>query len=312
MGTHQRFARQWVPAVVAALVIFGATAGPGGAGTASSASPGCARPARGPGDLRVRIVVDGAVRTALLHVPRAALGQPAPLVVAFHGTGGSGPFMAGYAGLSRVADRAGFIVAYPSADAEQERWTAERPPRPGAPDDVAFTRRLLDALLDGHCVDPTRVSAVGVSNGGSFVARLGCELSERLAAIAIVAGGFGEGSSCRPARAVSVLEVHGTDDPVVPYRGREDGEGSVTRWLAGWVQRDGCAPAGRRRMVAPRVQRTDWVGCRAGTSVAHLRIAGGRHQWPGATPPDPGPVSTISAAREVWRFLASRRLTGGS
>jgi poly(3-hydroxybutyrate) depolymerase len=60
--------------------------------------------------------------------------------------------------------------------------------------------------------------------------------------------------------------------------------------------------------VAARVARLDWSACRSGTAVAHLAIAAGRHQWPGATPPDPGPPSTISAAVEAWRFLSAHRL----
>ncbi len=295
--------------VVGILVGLGAAPVRGGAELPSS-SAGCEQPRHVTGDHELRIRVGGVTRTALVHVPRAVPRLPVPLVLAFHGTGGSGPFMAGYSGLSRVADRARFIVVYPSAEATQERWTVEQLPRPGAPDDIAFTRALLDEVSVRQCVDPARVSAVGVSNGGTFAARLGCELSDRVAALVIVAGGFGERFPCRPERAVSVLEIHGTDDPVVPYGGRENAEGSVVRWLAGWVRRDRCGPTGRRRVVAPRVQRTDWVGCRDGAAVSHLRIAGGGHQWPGATPPDPGPASTISAADEAWRFLASRRITG--
>jgi poly(3-hydroxybutyrate) depolymerase len=61
-------------------------------------------------------------------------------------------------------------------------------------------------------------------------------------------------------------------------------------------------------VFAPRVTRLDWDGCRDGVAVAHLRIAGGTHQWPGATPPDPGPPSTIAAADVAWSFLRDRRL----
>lgn len=291
----------------AALVLLAVSAG-----RAQLASPGprCGQPRSFTGDRLMRLEVGGLERTALVHVPLRALRGPVPLVLAFHGTGGSGPFMARYSGLSRVADRAGFIAVFPSAHEEQERWTAEQAPRPGAPDDVAFVRALLQEVSLGQCVDAARVSVVGVSNGGSFAARLACELSDRFAAVAIVAGGFGEKLACRVQRAVSVLEIHGTADPVVPYAGREHGEGSVSRWLADWVARDGCETTGRRRAVAPRVVRTDWAGCRDAAAVAHLRILGGAHQWPGATPPDPGPASTISAAEQVWRFLAPRRISG--
>jgi polyhydroxybutyrate depolymerase len=159
------------------------------------------------------------------------------------------------------------------------------------------------------CVDEARVFAVGVSNGGGLAARVGCELSERVAGIVVVAGGFGHLPACRPARPVSVLEIHGSDDASVPYRGDpEDGRaGDVRRWLAGWARRNRCAGAGTPHAVAPSSVRTDWHGCDAGSALAHIEVLGGRHQWPGATPPDPGPPTALSAARQAWAFLAPLR-----
>ena len=233
-----------------------------------------------------------------------------PLLLAFHGAGGSGPGMAPYSGLTRVADQSGFVVAYPSAAAPRHVWTLRETEDDRVPggDDVSFTRQLIDRLESQLCIDARRVSAAGVSNGGGFVARLGCELSDRLAGIVVVAGGFSSLSACTPGRALSVLEIHGTDDPVVPYGGRA-GAGAVPAWLHDWRVRDGCPAAHWQGRAAQRVRRFVWGPCRAGAVVEHLRISGGKHQWPGAQPADPGPASTFSAASEAWRFLAPRRLT---
>ena len=70
---------------------------------------------------------------------------------------------------------------------------------PGLPDDVVFTRALLDLVATRTCVDPARVYATGVSNGGGLAARLGCALADRLAAVAPVAGGYSSLPACRPA-----------------------------------------------------------------------------------------------------------------
>ena len=79
-----------------------------------------------------------------------------------------------------------------------------------------------------------------MSNGGGFAARVGCELDD-VVAIAPVAGGYRALDRCPSTRRVSVLEVHGTADHVVPYRGKKpDYAGSVPRYLAGWAKRDGC------------------------------------------------------------------------
>ena len=93
------------------------------------------------------------------------------------------------------------------------------------------------------CVDPQRVFATGVSNGGSMVALAACELSSRITAIASVSGDYSRQPPCRPARPVSVLEIHGTADQVVPYFGkpaRRTTDG-VPPFVDGWVARDECA-----------------------------------------------------------------------
>jgi polyhydroxybutyrate depolymerase len=78
-------------------------------------------------------------------------------------------------------------------------------------DDVEFTRRLLDELAAVVTIDPKRVFATGMSNGGIMAYRLASELSDRIAAIAPVSGPMGT-KTCAPRRPVSVIHFHGTDD----------------------------------------------------------------------------------------------------
>jgi len=226
-----------------------------------------------------------------------------PLVVALHGAGGSGPFMQRYSGFSALADAAGFAVVYPSAVAPHPRWTLNDDD-PQAPNDVLFVRDLLNAVERGVCVDRDRVYAAGVSNGGGLAAHLACRLANRFAAIASVAGSYASVTTCTPQRPVSILEIHGTDDGTVPYD-------SVNDFLAGWAARDSCSGGPAVAQVAAGVERLDWAPCAGGTEVEHLRIDGGEHAWPGATPPDPGP-SPISATREAWRFFAAHVRAGAA
>jgi polyhydroxybutyrate depolymerase len=101
------------------------------------------------------------------------------------------------------------------------------------PDDVGFIKALLQVLPSRMCIDPSRIYATGVSNGGGFAARLGCELSSQIAAIAPVAGGYRSLDPCHPDRPVAVLEIHGTADTVVPYDGKPpDYGGSVQKFLS--------------------------------------------------------------------------------
>jgi polyhydroxybutyrate depolymerase len=254
----------------------------------------------------LQIAVDGTQRTALVHVPPAApAGRRLPLVLALHGYGSSGPQMEPYSGFSAVADREGFLVAYPSSSGIYWNSTAA----PHQADDIRFIRTLIDQLEQTMCVDPQRVFAVGVSNGGSMVAMAGCELSTRISAIASVEGDYSRQRTCRPAQPVSVLEIHGTADQIVPYFGRAarrtaDG---LPPFVNGWVARDECSSRPRTGQLASRAKWFAWSGCAAGVRVEHIRVSGGRHQWPGASPPDPGPPSTFCGACTIWRFFSGVR-----
>lgn len=290
-----------VLSAVTAMVVAGtARGGDSGFAHCGTAASGSAR------DLSLRSD-RGDGLDAVLHVPAKAVGRPVPLIVAFHGSGGSGRFMRSYSGLVRIADREGFAVAFPTAPRAERVWRLRPAAEPGG-DDVPAVATLLDRIAARACVDRSRISAVGISNGGGFTARLACELSDRLAGVAVIAGGFAFLPPCRPSRRVSVLEIHGTADRVVPYAGdpeKGEGRGAVRLWLAAWARRDGCRHGPVRRATRAVVRLT-WRGCRDGTRLVHIAVVGGQHAWPGATPPDPGP-SPVDAGAEAWRFLAGLR-----
>jgi polyhydroxybutyrate depolymerase len=216
-------------------------------------------------------------------------------VLALHGAGGNGRFMERFSGLTPVANRWGYVAVYP--DAAGKFWQIVQ-----GHDDVAFVSALLDSVEESVCVDATRVYATGVSNGGGMVARLGCELSGRLAAIAPVAGGpYAKLPPCHPDRPVAVLEIHGTNDAAVPYS-------QVPPFLHMWQDLDGCEARIVYTHVALRALGVNRPFCPAGESVDHIEMLGGPHAWPGTPEPGPGHGSPVSAALRVMRFFAGRRV----
>ena len=260
------------------------------AATACSARPGTT--------VRVSVAVEGqGTRSALVHLP-SRLPPRAPLILALHGAYGNGAFMERYSALSRLADREGFGVVYPDAAGPMWRISASED---GA--DVQFLDVLLDRVIAGGCFDSGRVSAVGVSNGAGMAARFACAGDDRLAGLVAVAGAYGPLPACQARRPLSVLEIHGTADAVVPYRA------DVVGWVDAWARRDACPAVPQSTLQRQSVLRLDWTPCRDGTSVAHLRLVGGTHAWPGADPPDPGPQLGVSASDEAWEFLRGRRLS---
>jgi polyhydroxybutyrate depolymerase len=259
-----------------------------------SASAACLSP----GAHTVHLQSDGRNRVARVRVPVRSVRA---LLVALHGYRGNGPQMERYTGFDAVVGPAGVAVAYPSSAGSFWNSNGVRT----LPDDVSFLGRLIAYLQVRLCPHPEPVFLTGVSNGGGMAALAACRLAGDLRGVASVAGGYDGQPACRSRRPLSLLEIHGTADPVVPYfgaHGRRTPDG-LPPFVRGWLRRDGCSGHPAQVRLSRRALQLRWSGCAAGTSVEHVRIAGGRHQWPGALPPDPGPNAGFSATTEIWRFL---------
>jgi polyhydroxybutyrate depolymerase len=188
-------------------------------------------------------------------------------------------------------------------------------------DDVTFLRRLLVDLNAVVNVDPHRVYATGMSNGGALAHRLACEMADVFAAVAPVGSGnqFAAAATCSPARPVAVLQVHGTADPCWPWMGGEGAcvepgnkasvvdslEGSAAQ--PGWARRNGCQLPPTSTELADTapgdgttVTRLTWNGCAQGGDVEVLRINAGGHRWPQgyARPPTSG-IDTGTASQDI-------------
>jgi polyhydroxybutyrate depolymerase len=237
-----------------------------------------------------------------VHVPDGLrAGQRAPLVLGLHGAGQDARGFEAQSNLSNVADEHHFVVAYPMSWRARGFWHYPEPDNPRS--GLRLLRATIAAVPRAACVDPGRVLVTGISSGGRMTYAAGCELADRILAIAPVSGGTRELPPCHPARPISIIDTHGTSDQIVSYRGRgADHDGRVPDLMAAWARREGCRPHPRSRRIDPVVTRLEWTACRAGVRVAHLRIEGGRHAWP----PLGGPSGIgIDGAEEIWRFFAA-------
>ncbi|MDQ6778354.1 MAG: hypothetical protein M3071_19520 [Actinomycetota bacterium] len=284
-----------------ALALAGALPGRA-AGASLPAACGTPPPA---GTYVVNVFSGGLQRSALVHVPAAIPANvPVPLVLVLHGAYGSGPGMESYSGFSNVADTDDFIVAYPSSDGRF--WNISG--AANQPSDVAFIGALITTLKSTICIDSSRVFATGVSNGAGMVALLGCDLSTQLAGIAAVAGDYNQLPPCHLRRPVPLLEIHGTADRIAAYWGSKGAHATadgLPPLVNAWARLDGCVGGPASRSIARGTALFTWGNCARGSTVEHIKIVGGRHQWPGATPPDPGPRATICASCTIWSFFSS-------
>jgi polyhydroxybutyrate depolymerase len=251
-------------------------------------------------DLSLRVLAG--TPPVAVHVPAGLrAGERVPLVLGLHGAGQDARGFEAQSNLTQVADEHRFVVAYPMSWRPRGFWQYPEPDN--ARSGLRLLRATIDAVGRTACVDTGRVLVTGISSGGRMTYAAGCELADVVLAIAPVSGGTRQLPLCHPVRPISILDVHGTSDQIVSYRGRGPGhDGRVRDVMDGWARREGCNARPRARRIDRFVVRLEWPGCRAAVRVAHLRIEGGRHAWP----PLGGPAGIgIDGAEEIWRFFAA-------
>jgi polyhydroxybutyrate depolymerase len=238
-------------------------------------------------DGKVIRLSDGARdRTYLLHRPAQLSRQaPVPLVIMLHGGFGSGSQAQGSYGWDELADRQGFVVAYP--DGVGHSWNAGGiccgPALRKNIDDLGFLTRLIDKVSKEENIDPMRVYLTGMSNGAAMAYRYACEGTYPVAAIGPVAGSFS--FTCAKPHPVSVIAIHGLDDQHVPFAGGSGTKGVTNgSWLP--VQQSLDAFRGENNCQPPATKKddvthTETSNCEQGREVALYTIEGAGHQWPG-------------------------------
>jgi polyhydroxybutyrate depolymerase len=309
-----------IAAVVAAVLLSSA---------AALASPASAAPAAAgvlgatTGDSSQSLVSGGLTRTFLVHVPASYKGTAAvPLVIVYHGLGGTGQGMALLTHFSKVADKYGFIAVYP--DGINKAWLTNT-----GVDDLAFTRGLIAYLEAKYKIDTHRVYATGMSNGGFMCFGLAYGVSDLFAAYAPVSALLPSVTSYLTfPRPVAMHIIQGTADPLVPYNGGAlsplvPSKGTVMSAPATasyFAKLDGCSTPGTT-VSLPNTVTTD--GCTAsrltygggknGTEVILITVSGGGHTWPKGI--QYLPVTTIGpmcqdfdASDVIWQFFAKHSL----
>jgi polyhydroxybutyrate depolymerase len=288
-----------------------ATPAPSGGSAVAAAAGGCGR-GHAAGSSVETLTSDGRERSYSLYLPPAYDGnRPLPIVLDFHGFAGTARDQEAYSAFRKKAETEGFISVTPDGTGAPQRWYLAGSRLPGYTDDVAFVRQLIDRLEAELCVDAARVYATGISNGGGFASLLGCELNDKIAAIAPVAGELFAAPRCQGKAAMPVIAFHGTDDPVVSFTGRGGGLGvtfgDVRGTMKQWATFNGCNPALNSQRIAPDVVLEAYGGCTHGADVELYVVEGGGHTWPGAFDvPGLGKTThSIEATDLIWRFFAA-------
>lgn len=238
-----------------------------------------------PGTYALAFEHAGVMREAIVHVPGSYEAATAlPMVMNFHGFGGTSEGQMSWTGMQSVADAGGFIAVFPQGtDLDgSPHWNTSLPSADNKSDaeDFGFIDALIDTIAASYAVDADRVYAAGYSNGGMFSFALACYRTERIAAVASVSGAMLDdiGSACTPAHPTSVITLHGTEDSVIAYDGGGDFGGSAQDVLDYWVDHNEITDA-PETSTDGAVTTLHYTGGAAGAEVMHHRVDGGGHVW---------------------------------
>ena len=272
------------------------------------------------------IISSGQRREYLLYVPSSYdRTKPTPLVISMHGAAGWPAQQMNVSRWNRLADEHGFIVVYPSGSGTPRIWHVEE--GTGLTRDATFISDLVDTLETAYNIDPARIYANGLSNGGGMSFVLSCAMANRIAAVGMVAAAQTlPWSWCKEPRPVPMIAFHGTADPIVPYDGGVPSSSfapsrfapdskpypSIPDWTTNWAQRNRCDATPVETQVTANVTRTAYAGCAEGADVVLYTVRGGGHSWPGGKPLPKWLVGTtsreIDATALMWEFFCAHPL----
>ena len=284
-------------------------------------------------DFSASLDIGGLERIYHVHLPSSYNKELKwPLVIQLHGGGGEGKQLNALTGFWDLSDKEGFIVISP--DAIARNWNDGRgdfyvKSHIENIDDVGFISAIIDKAVMDLNADAGRVYVTGISNGALMSHRLGGELSNKIAAIAPVAGNFPYQMAplLSPSRPVPVIIINGTEDPLVPYQGGYITLGfqkrgrvlSVDDTVKFWMEKNGCVSNPVIKEIpdtaddGTAVTVTSYTGCRNGSDVILYSVKGVGHTWPGGLQYLSDSIigrtcRDFNASQVIWEFFRQHPL----
>ena len=275
-------------------------------------------------DAKFEIEHDGLMRDYYVHVPSNYNNEKMPVVMYIHGGGGN--VRSAYLdGMDKMSDKHGFLLVIPEGVGEKKlgelraSWNGgewEGGKCCGNADDVGFISKVIDDAKKNFNVDEKRIYATGISNGGLMTNRIGCELADKVAAIATVAPA-GIESNCNPFRKIPVMDIHGTDDTCNPFDGSEPSNPicktdykrtSHEEVINFWMKENNCS---EKSNIIYNNGGALCISYTCSAEVVFCKVDGMGHAWPsGFESKTLGiyPVSQDISFDQMWEFFEKHSL----
>ena len=281
-------------------------------------------------------------RSYSMYIP--STWQPniaSPLLIALHGLSGWDLQLMDNTGFNNLAEANNFIVVYPNGTGEKlgdrgiRSWNGGKvgwctsgncpPSQISKINDVGYISNLIDDVSDRYSIDSKRVYLTGHSNGSQMAQRLACQLSNRITAVAVVAGHLAL-DTCNPDSPVSLLQIYGTEDTLNPENGGTAkisfgiysfafNSEPVIKSVQKMAAANGCSAnyTENNNFLNKDLTIYTWPGCKSGVVVSSMKISGASHAWMGHPAQSADsvklsgePYMKIDASKVIWAFLANK------
>jgi polyhydroxybutyrate depolymerase len=272
---------------------------------------------------KVNLTVDGVSRSFILYLPTGYNNtEKMPMIFVLHGGSGNPEGMIQLADFRPIANRDKIILVYPAGI--QTSWNDGRPTTANTLgiDDVNFFRKMCDYMVSNYPVNDNKIYATGISNGGFMASRLGCELSDKITAIAVDVASIEEGiyNNCNPTNPVPAMYIQGTLDPFVPFNGGtvSPGVGGIAvshlQAITKWITINNCNSnalvtdlpdiANDGTTIKQRI----YTNTSNGTEVVSYVVLNGGHTWPQGFGYLPESIigktsQDMNACEVIWQFF---------
>ena len=260
---------------------------------------------------------DGLERSFNIFVPDTYNpSESVPLLFCLHGYGSNHDVIMEYTDFNTIASSENFIVVYPQGSLLNgiTHWNVGGWTVGSFVDDIGFIDLIIDTISQTYSINSERIYSTGMSNGGYMSFLLACQLSEKIAAIASVTGSMTPQTfySCQPERAISVLQMHGTSDGVVPYGGNSAWTMGINTVINYWKNHNNCS-SGPIIIDLPDINTSDnstvqeitFSNGDNNTMVKHYKVNGGGHDWFGVWG-----NRDINATELIWEFFSMYDING--
>mgnify|MGYP006083891175 CR=1 FL=1 len=258
----------------------------------------------------ISISHNGINREYVLYVPNSYNGtSPVPMLLNFHGFGGSASSFMNDADMRAEAESNTFILVYPqgSCSSGSSHWN----PCPtggdnkSTADDVGFVDLMIQEISSEYTIDMERIYAAGYSNGGMMAYGLANYKSELIAAVASVSGAMLDCTSAA-SHPMPIIHLHGTSDGVIPYNG-DSSYNAVQSTLDYWIDFNNTnttPTVSTDNSGGMQIEQSIYNQGDNSVAVAHYKYNGGNHVWFNAT------YQGQSTSELIWNFVSQYDING--